>query len=282
MSRTLLFHIISCLLCLALPLRAAAGNLYAEINQLRAGGGSCQAAGRLPQLRPQAVLERVARELARGGELKQSLKEAGYRAARSRVLSITGGGVGARAAEILATQAYCAPLQHAELTEVGLFLDARSLWIVMAEPFAPSMSMSGRIAGQRVLDLVNHARASARSCGGQLFKPVQPLRWNDSLALAALLHAEDMARHNYFSHQGRDGSSPGQRVERLGYRFRATGENIAGGQRTPEETVAGWIKSPGHCVNLMNAAFTEMGAAFATDARSDLGVYWAQAFGAPR
>jgi uncharacterized protein YkwD len=281
MSTRIPLAVLSCLF-LALPLRAAAGNLYAEINQLRAGEGSCPVAERLPPLKPQPVLERVARDLAQGGELKQSLKDAGYRAARSRVLSITGSSMGARAAEILARKAYCAPLQHAGLTEVGLYLDARSLWIVMAEPFAPSAAMSGPGAGQRVLDLVNHARASTRSCGNQLFKPAQPLRWSDSLALAALLHAEDMARHNYFSHQGRDGSNPGQRVERLGYRYRTAGENIAGGQRTPEETVAGWIKSPGHCVNLMNAAFTEMGAAVATDARSEYGVYWAQAFGAPR
>jgi hypothetical protein len=46
--------------------------------------------------------------------------------------------------------------------------------------------------------------------------------------------------------------------------------------------VAGWIKSPGHCANLMNPAFTEMGAAFAVNNRSEFGVYSAQAFGTPR
>ena len=62
-----------------------------------------------------------------------------------------------------------------------------------------------------------------------------------------------------------------------------TGENIAAGsQMTPETAVAGWIRSPGHCANLMNPGFSEMGAAFAVDARSEMGVYWTQAFGAPR
>jgi uncharacterized protein YkwD len=282
MRRSLSIPLFFCLFVLALPLRAAAGNLYAEINHLRASGGNCPAAQRLPELRPQAALERAARELAQGGQLKESLQSAGYRATRTRVLSVTGGGVGTRAAEILAGQAYCAPLRHADMTEVGLHLDAKALWIVMAEPFAPPAAAAGRGVGLRVLELVNQARASARSCGSQMYKPAQPLRWNDSLALAAFLHAEDMARHNYFSHEGRDGSNPGQRVERIGYRYRAAGENIAGGQRTPEETVAGWMKSPGHCVNVMNASFTEMGAAFATDLRSEYGVYWAQAFGTPR
>ena len=49
----------------------------------------------------------------------------------------------------------------------------------------------------------------------------------------------------------------------------------------PEDAVAGWIKNPGHCANLMNPAFTEMGVAFAVDPRSEMGVYWTQAFGTP-
>ena len=50
----------------------------------------------------------------------------------------------------------------------------------------------------------------------------------------------------------------------------------------PEDAVAGWIRSPGHCANLMNPRYTDMGAAFAVNARSELGVYWTQAFGTPR
>jgi uncharacterized protein YkwD len=60
------------------------------------------------------------------------------------------------------------------------------------------------------------------------------------------------------------------------------GENIAAGQRSPEDAVAGWIKSPDHCANLMNPVFTEMGAALAVNARSELGMYWTQEFGKPR
>ena len=108
------------------------------------------------------------------------------------------------------------------------------------------------------------------------------MRWNDTLAEAARLHAVDMARHSYFSHAGRDGSNPAQRVTRAGYKYRATGENIAAGQTSPEEAVAGWIRSPPHCANLMNPVFTEMGVAYAVDATSEMGVYWAQAFGTPR
>ena len=84
------------------------------------------------------------------------------------------------------------------------------------------------------------------------------------------------------SHDGRDGSTPAQRVTRAGYRYRTTGENIAAGQMDPEEAVAGWIKSPPHCENLMNPVYTEMGVAYAINRASDMGVYWAQTFGTPR
>ena len=51
---------------------------------------------------------------------------------------------------------------------------------------------------------------------------------------------------------------------------------------TPEDAVAGWIKSPPHCANLMSQAYREMGVAFAVNAKSKMSVYWAQEFGAPR
>ena len=262
---------------------AAAGTeLYATINRLRAGDGPCPAT-RLPPLQQKAKLERVARELARGGKLEESLKAAGYRATRSHALSVRGYGVSEKAAAILAKPEYCPRLQHAEMTDIGIHLAERQLWVVMAAPFAPSVGMPEQAALQRVLVLVNQARAAPRACGRKSFVAAPPVRWNDTLAEAARRHAADMARHNYFSHRGRDGSDPGQRVERAGYRYRATGENIAaGGRMTPDDAVAGWVKSPTHCANLMSPGFTEMGAAFAIDAASEMGVYWAQSFGRPR
>jgi uncharacterized protein YkwD len=42
----------------------------------------------------------------------------------------------------------------------------------------------------------------------------------------------------------------------------------------------GWLTSPGHCGNIMNSGFTEMGSASATDAGSDFGINWTQVFAA--
>ncbi|MBE0625572.1 MAG: CAP domain-containing protein [Burkholderiales bacterium] len=236
----------------------------------------------LPSLKPQAALERVARDLARGNNLDQSLKSARYRATRSSFLSIRGDGVGTQAEVMLANRSYCRQLQDFAMTEVGIYLDARQVWIVMAAPFAPLPGVSGQSAGQRVIDLVNQARAMPRNCGSRAFNAARPVRWNDALAQASRLHSEDMARYNYFSHTGHDGSDPAQRVEHAGYRYRITGENIAGGQMNPEDAMAGWVKSAEHCANLMNPDFTEMGAAVAVDPESEMGVYWTQVFGTPR
>ena len=70
---------ISCLLVLAVSGNAAARTLYTEINRLRMEEGACAVAGNLPPLQPQPALERVARDLARGDRLEQSLQANGYR-----------------------------------------------------------------------------------------------------------------------------------------------------------------------------------------------------------
>lgn len=223
------FRILCFPLFLAVSFAAVASDLYTAINALRRGEGNCAVARQLPPLRAQGALERVGQYLARGNNLEQSLKAAGYRATRSRVLWFEGERVGAQVAGMLASQSYCPQLQDAALTEVGFYLDEHKIWIVMAAPFSPLPGVSQRSAGQRVLELVNQARARGRNCGGTAFKSVRPVSWNDALAEASGQHSEDMARYDYFSHRGRDDSYPAQRVERAGYRYRATGENIAGG-----------------------------------------------------
>jgi len=133
---------------------------------------------------------------------------------------------------------------------------------------------------QRVLDLVNQARAQGQRCGLEQVPPADRLLPSKALQSAATAHARDMARHAYFEHRGRDGSEPKDRVRRAGYRPRLTGENIAFGPESAEEVVAGWLSSPGHCANLMDARFREMGVAVAQGARRGHS-YWVQDLGEP-
>jgi uncharacterized protein YkwD len=133
---------------------------------------------------------------------------------------------------------------------------------------------------QRVLQLVNEARARGRRCGNEYFASTAALIRSNQLAEAAKVHAQDMARRGYFEHEAPDGSQPKDRVRRTGYKYRLTGENIAYGPESAEEVVAGWLGSPGHCANIMDPRFRDIGVAVATG-RKRGHIYWVQEFGLP-
>jgi uncharacterized protein YkwD len=136
------------------------------------------------------------------------------------------------------------------------------------------------VVQERILELVNQARAHRRQCGREHFPAAPPLLSSEALRKAAAAHARDMARHNYFDHRAPDGSEPRDRVRDEGYRSKLTGENIAFGPETVEEVVAGWLNSPGHCANIMDARFRELGSAVAKGRRRGH-YYWVQNLGAP-
>jgi uncharacterized protein YkwD len=91
-----------------------------------------------------------------------------------------------------------------------------------------------------------------------------------------------MLDHNYFAHQGHDGSNPAERVAATGYTYRIVGENIASGPESAAQAVEGWIASPDHCENLMDARFVDSGVAFAASTSGSPRIYWVQEFATPR
>jgi len=129
--------------------------------------------------------------------------------------------------------------------------------------------------------LVNHERARGGDCGGRYFEPSHPLRTQLQLAKAAQRHSHAMAKERFFDHKGTRGDTPKSRIDDSGYQGRAWGENIAAGQRSPESVVRAWMKSPGHCRNILNPLFHELGVSFIFEARSPYKTYWVQAFGTP-
>ncbi|MEM7554985.1 MAG: CAP domain-containing protein, partial [Cyanobacteria bacterium P01_A01_bin.84] len=88
------------------------------------------------------------------------------------------------------------------------------------------------------------------------------LTMNSDLSEAAQDHSEDMAKLDFFSHTGKDGSKAGDRITDAGYEWNTYGENIAAGQRTPDQVVQGWINSPGHRANMLNPNFKELGVGY--------------------
>jgi uncharacterized protein YkwD len=132
-----------------------------------------------------------------------------------------------------------------------------------------------------VLQLVNAVRARGTRCGEKSFAAAAPLQLSGTLSNVAAEHAVDMARHDYFEHVDLRGHTPADRVRASGYRENLVGENIAYGPASADEVVAGWLHSPGHCENIMDPRFVEMGLALAPGQGSRRGLYWDQVLATP-
>ncbi len=184
---------------------------------------------------------------------------------------------------VTAVSAGSATIRAALATNAASFIDFPVTVTAASAPApapAPAPTTPSAFA-QQVLDLTNAARAVPRTCGATSYAAAAPLTWNAQLAQAAQGHATDMAAQNYFSHTSLDGRTFAQRITNAGYTpYRTIGENIAAGQTTPQAVVDGWLKSEGHCRNIMNPAFKELGVGYAYAGTSTYKHYWVQDFGA--
>ena len=133
-----------------------------------------------------------------------------------------------------------------------------------------------------ILKLVNQERAKGGHCADDYFKPTPALRSQAQLAKAAHQHGLAMSRSKFFSHYGQAGDTPKDRIIDAGYQGNAWGENIAAGQKTPQQVMQEWMDSPGHCRNILNGLFNELGVSFVFDPNSPYKTYWVQAFGRSR
>lgn len=109
-----------------------------------------------------------------------------------------------------------------------------------------------------------------------------PLSVEDRLTRAARLHAANMASRNELAHTltGATTSTLVSRVRDVGYAYRFIAENIAYGPVAVEPLVQGWMGSPGHSANILNAAYTETGVGVARSRGGEL--FYCQVFGTPR
>ena len=268
---------------------ALAGPAYAQdpndlvglINEYREAAETCgsdkgQAVG------PLAPNEALALAPATSGtQLQESLQASGYRPAKLQAISISGPANVQTALQAL-KQRYCGPLRSQDFAEIGVSREGNTWQVLLAKPLlAPDLGDWQQV-GKNILQRVNEARAQPRTCGSRSFKAAPPLGWNAKLGDTALGHSRDMAKQNFFSHQAPDGSQVSDRASRADYGWQRIGENIAAGQGSAEQVMAGWLASPGHCGNIMNPDFTEMGAAYAINKDSAAVSYWTQVFGTPR
>lgn len=115
---------------------------------------------------------------------------------------------------------------------------------------------------QEMLKLLNADRL-APSSADETRGMAHPLAWDDRLAAVARQHSEEMAEHDYFSHQGLDGSVPAMRVSKAGIHWRSTGENIA---KFPDvaDAEAAFMNEPrfqqhNHRGNILRLEYTHVG-----------------------
>ncbi|OEC01335.1 hypothetical protein GY31_13685 [Lysinibacillus sphaericus] len=117
---------------------------------------------------------------------------------------------------------------------------------------------------QEVVKLTNAERTKAG---------LKALQTDDKLMAAAREKSQDMQSKKYFSHTSPTFGSPFDRMKALGITYKSAGENIAQGQRSPQEVVQAWMDSPGHRANILNANYTHIGVGYVKS-----GNYWTQQF----
>nr|WP_286948072.1 CAP domain-containing protein [Pseudomonas sp. UBA6718] len=259
-------------------LAADEAQLVEAINAYR---GQVQRCGALasPELPPLASDPRLVLPVV-GGDLQDSLARNGYPMVNVQAITLSGPRDAQSAMQAL-RESFCRVVLDPQFVDVGVSRVDRDWRIVLARPLLGGRLGDWQAEGQKLLERINAARAQARQCGGQSFAASAPLAWNATLAGTAESHSRAMANGNYFDHRDRDGRTPGDRAELAGYSGMQIGENIAAGLDAADKVVAGWLASPGHCANLMNPAFSELGAGYAVDPKSDAGIYWTALFGAP-
>ena len=117
---------------------------------------------------------------------------------------------------------------------------------------------------QRVVELTNAERAK---------QGLPALKIDNELSKVARIKSEDMQKNNYFDHNSPTYGSPFDMMKKFGISYTSAGENIAQGQRTPEEVVQAWMNSAGHRANILNNGFTHIGVGYV-----ESGNYWTQQF----
>lgn len=267
-------------LLLAAPVMAAdEAQLVQSINSYRGQLQRC--AGQVShELPPLTSDPRLVLSAGSVGDLQQALTRAAYPMVNVQAISLSGPRDAAAAMQAV-QESFCQVVLDPQFVDIGVSREGREWRIVLARPLLAARLGDWQAEGQQLLQLLNAARAQPRQCGAQAFATSAPLAWNAQLGAAAEGHSRAMANQNFFDHKDRDGRTPGDRAELAGYAGGRIGENIAAGQDSARKVVDGWLTSPGHCANLMNPAFRELGAAYAVDPKSDAGIYWTALFGAP-
>lgn len=130
------------------------------------------------------------------------------------------------------------------------------------KPETPDFELS---FAEQVVNLVNAERAK---------EGLSPLQIDDEVVKAAHVRAREI--ETSFAHTRPNGSSFSTALQEQGAVYRGAGENIAWGQRSPEQVMEGWMNSPGHRANILNANYKYIGVGYYQNSSGTN--YWTQLF----
>lgn len=122
--------------------------------------------------------------------------------------------------------------------------------------------VSTAASGSELLGLINKERKA---------RGLPQLKEKNELVCAATGHALDIGARRVCTHTGRNGSNPGARIAACAYRPRGWGEIIACGQRSAQDAVKAWIKSPSHNAIMFSRNYSYFGGSMSQ-------YYWVVAF----
>mgnify|MGYP000896708615 CR=1 FL=1 len=117
---------------------------------------------------------------------------------------------------------------------------------------------------QKVLNLVNKERRS---------QGLSALSLSAEAQQAARVRAKEIV--SSFSHTRPNGTSCFTVLNEIGAKYTSAGENIAKGQKTPEQVVEAWMNSPSHRANILSSKYTKLGVGCYFNGSN---TYWAQMF----
>ena len=117
----------------------------------------------------------------------------------------------------------------------------------------PAPNQGDSAFAEQVVNLVNQERAK---------QGLGALSSDSLLTKVALDKAKDMYNNNYFDHNSPTYGSPFNMMKSYGVKYSYAGENIAKGQRTPQEVMNAWMNSSGHRANILGGNYTKIGVAY--------------------
>ena len=166
--------------------------------------------------------------------------------------------------------------------KIAVVMTRPILSLLVASLASPALAQNpcAQLTPAAALAQVNAARERGALCGARGgMAPAAPLLWNAQLQAMAEVQAAWLADHGALMHQGRNGETLRQRAADAGYSYARVAENVAQGQGSLAQALAGWTASESHCENLYDSAVSEMALACVPGAKGR--PFWALVLGRP-